>query len=174
MKKTIFISVAILLSLLSAHGQDGQSLRKFDLSYGIGGPSALSRNDIGHGLWSMAVEIRYTPVKWVSIGVMGGIHDWRKQNMASSYWDPSDDARERVIKGNAMLLVYGNWYTGEKLKVYSGIGIGTKNKEIENNVPVGLEFVPVGLAFGKRFYGFLECCFGTMAFPGRLGIGYRF
>lgn len=174
MKRIVLSSIAIVVCLCSASGQDGHSFRKLEMSFGIGGAPALSSSDVGHGLWSMAVEIRYSPVKWLSVGVMGGMHDWSDVSYLMDAKDSPDGNAKPVVKTGAMLLVYGNWFTRESLKVYSGIGVGTKNKEIGNGIPVGLEFVPAGIAFGKRFYGFCECCFGTMAAPTRLGFGYRF
>ncbi|MBR1539522.1 MAG: hypothetical protein IJ636_08470 [Bacteroidales bacterium] len=174
MKKVLLIIIAVFSSLSWVFGQESYSLRRVEMSIGIGGAPALTKNDIGHGLWSAAIELKYSPVKWVSVGIMGGLYDWRESNYLSSASKQAEDTRKPSIKANAIVSVYGNWYTGRIVKVYSGFGIGTKNKESESSIPVGLEFVPFGIAVGKTVYGFFDCCFGTMATPARLGVGFRF
>lgn len=174
MKKVLLVSITIISSLSWVFGQERNSHRRLEMSFGIGGSPALTENEIGHGIWSMSIELKYSPVKWVSFGISGGIYDWRKNNYYSSAWNEAEDTQKPIIMANAILSVYGNWYTGRILKVYSGFGMGTKNKENESSFPVGLEVVPFGIAFGKTIYGFCDCCFGTMATPARLGIGIRF
>ena len=66
--------------------------------------------------------------------------------------------------------------TRERINIYSGVGYGTMGGYVngDGRPSHGFQFTPIGVSYGKRFFGFAELGTGWMFFPVRAGIGYRF
>jgi|GEM_PF-2245479 len=83
---------------------------------------------------------------------------------------------------------------GNRVKLYAGAGIGVgfyhnfdtsfrttyvsetetyEEEYAESSVPI-IQFTPIGLTFGTKFFFFAETQVGSAMFGGRAGVGYRF
>ena len=107
-------------------------------------------------------DFRIAAGRWVAFGVTGGFH----LGSSKSFWK----------QFNIMANLYGTWYNSEKFRVYSDIGYGNAAGMVTGDgMPaMGFQFTPVGLSFGRKFFGFTEIGAGWMYFPVRLGVGWRF
>lgn len=192
MRKIFVIIILCLLSAASAFAQD-EGMPRFEFSVS-GGPGMLSHllNNGGQGKFSFVSEFKYTPIKWVSFGLMFGFHD----ELYAPYGMSGGTALETKLGTNIMLSAYTNWYTNDWLRVYSGIFYGTAcsdakydKKALESYDTAAdplpeasghlypthsYQIVPVGASFGRRLYGFAEFGNGRMFRNFRAGIGYRF
>lgn len=144
-----------------------------EINVSAGGPGYILGLKGGRkSTFSATSEIKYTPVKWLSVGLSLGLHD------LGNYVDaePAIEGEvERTYYFNTMLVFYGNWLTKKNLRMYSGIGYGTVNNRIDNgHIYHGFQITPVGISFGNKVFGFAELGMGWMFFPARAGIGVRF
>ena len=169
------IAVFLLVTVLSCAAAYAQLGIEFNLS--AGGPAYMLGSVGGYesGFSAMA-EVRYTPNKWVSIGLMGGMHDAQPQSGVYSSEEPVKPCTSSTYEYNLMLMLYGNWYTGDRFRVYSGVGYGTMAgyTDGDGRPAHGVQIVPAGISFGRRFFGFAELGMGWMYCPSRAGIGFRF
>ena len=165
--KVVSLAVALMCMSLSGMAQTGSDASRFEISLSIGGsgrPIGAAGNPNGHG--SAMADFFYTPVKWFSIGLGFGLHDLVGR--------PADSA----MYPNLMLYFRGNWYTGNRFRVYSLVGwpeIPLKTAGDWWGFSWStFQVTPVGVSFGARLFGFAEIGTGYMCTPVRVGIGYRF
>ncbi len=180
MKRLLFMLTALCIGMIIAPTDllaQEKVDRPFEINISGGGPQWMLGSVGGaKTTYSLMAEIKYTPIKWISIGIIGGMHDSSPNNDS-----PIEKGEQRIdsktsIDCNLMLMLYGNWYTGEKIRVYSGIGYGTMGGYVDsyNRPSHGFQFTPVGVSYGSRFYGFAELGMGWMYCPARAGIGFKF
>ena len=178
MMKKIIVALMALSASLSVAAQGNN----VEASLSVGGPAGMLGMTGGATSYvSGLAEVRYTPEKWLSLAVLGGIHDVHPGSSEPTYSpEESKPGSESGIVCNLMLMGYINWYTGQKFKVYSGVGYGTMAGYVRSvaagwtKPSHGLQFVPVGVSFGSRVFGFAELGMGWAYFPARVGVGYRF
>lgn len=169
---TVFTVLFILVSSVSP----AQERPRFEMGVSGGGPGLMFGAVGGAATYfSLIGEMKYTPEKWISIGLMGGIHD---HHPGSDMYYSKEQISEAstTYECNLMLTLYANWITREKIKIYSGIGYGTMGGYVyaDGRPAHGFQITPIGVSFGKRLFGFAELGTGWMFFPARAGIGYRF
>ena len=128
------------------------------LSGGGGAFLPIARTtDKPHGKlgYSIIPEVRFSPIKWLSLGATGVFQNKKDDNN----WSLG-------------LAAYGYWFNGNSIRLYSGIGYRflPKIPPLED----GIQITPLGCAFGKKIFGFAEIGAGSVYFPIRGGIGYRF
>jgi len=167
-KEKVSFRVIVIVSLLlavsfsvntpcSAQSERGIGL-EFLVSGGGGSFLIMPRaTDEDHGKlgFSAAAELRYTPVKWITFGASAG-----RYNIGT------DDADKRIGFGFDVLL---NWLNRNKFKMYSGVGY-----KFSDSIENGIQFIPIGAAYGGKVFGFAEIGSGGFFFPARCGIGVRF
>ena len=172
MKRIMILALATAFSIATASAQNG-----FEINLSGGGPAYMLGMVGGYmSDFSAMAELRYNPSKWVSIGLVGGMHDSQPEPAAYSPEEPVKPGTSSTYEYNLMLMLYGNWYTGDRLRVYSGIGYGTMAgySDGDGHPAHGVQLTPVGVSFGRRFFGFAEIGMGWMYCPSRAGIGFRF
>lgn len=178
MKKSLCLTALIAGLMALSMSAKAQTIveRPFDVSISYGGPQYMP-GWIGGAetTFSAMTEFRYTPTKWVSIGLLGGLRDSGRSASLGPLMEGEPEP-ETHYYFNLMLMVYGNWITTEKFKLYSGVGYGTKGGYVKSDghPSHGFQFTPVGASYGKRVYGFAELGMGWMFCPARAGIGFRF
>ena len=157
-KLFVFLGILLMSDYAFAQVQDNH---KFEVGISIGGPDRMiGAVGIAKTSFSLMGDVKFTPVKWMSLGLTGGMHG--RQNKKYDY--------------NLMFMVYGNWLTKEKFRLYSGVGYGVMAGYVNGagKPSHGFQFTPVGVSYGKRFFGFAELGTGWMFFPARAGVGFRF
>lgn len=168
----ILVTSFILISGLS----QAQELRRFEIGISGGGPGWMLGSVGGaESSFSLIGEVKYTPVKWISLALMGGVHDRRP---GADYYSPEEHnpKASTTYDLNLMLMLYGNWFTRERINLYSGIGYGTLGDYVDGDgrPSHGFQITPIGISYGKRLFGFAELGTGWMFCPARAGIGFRF
>lgn len=173
MKRFALLSILILLMSFVTKAQD---LPRFEIGVSGGGPGWMLGTVGGtFGSFSLIGEVKYTPTKWVSIGLAGGIHD--RQPGSDNYLPgESNPMTSTTYDCNLMLTLYGNWFTSERVNIYSGVGFGTIGGYVDGDghPSHGFQITPIGVSYGKRIFGFAELGTGWMFCPARAGIGFRF
>lgn len=157
-KVSVFLGFLLLANCAFAQTQDKHM---FDVGISIGGPDRMiGATGMAQTRFSLIADVRFTPIKWVSIGLAGGMHD--RPNGKFDY--------------NLMFMISGNWLTKEKFRLYSGVGYGVLAGYVKGDGKPshGFQITPVGVSYGKRFFGFAELGTGWMFFPARAGVGFRF
>lgn len=172
------IAIAVLLALVSTVlSAQTQHKHEFEVNLSAGGPGWMLGAVGGAGTtFSLMGEVKYTPIKWVSIGLAGGIHNRKPVDSYKPVEKITGEQESDPYDCNLMLMIYGNWLTREKVRLYSGIGYGTMGGYVDSDgrPSHGLQITPIGVAYGKRLFGFAELGTGWMFCPVRAGIGYRF
>lgn len=175
MRKLIVLLAILILTPVATIAQDKvERPVEFNISYG--GPQAMLGWVGGaHTTFSVMFEAKYTPIKWVSFGIVGGLHDHSR----SASLGPVEEGEPETgtsYESNLMLNIYGNWLTKKHLRLYSGISYGTMGGYVngDGSKSHGFQFIPIGVSYGKAFYGFAELGMGWMYCPARAGIGIRF
>ena len=165
--KVVALSLTLMSICLCGKAQTPSRAGRFEVSVSLGGtgrPIGAAGNPSGHG--SVMADVFYTPLKWFSVGVGVGLH-----NLV-------DRPTDVTMNPNLMVYLRGNWYTGERFRVYSLVGW----PEIPL-MAIGdywgfswrtFQLTPVGVSYGRRLFGFAELGTGYMYTPVRAGIGYRF
>ena len=170
MRKSILFILAILCSVVVAGAQEKRG--PFEVALGFGGPNrpigaAATEPGVDPSYGTATLDLFYTPVKWVSVGVGVGIHDFIKKPNSLPGTSP-----------NLMFYLRGNWYTGRKFRVYSLVGYPEiPLKKLGDYYGFSwrtFQISPLGISYGGRVYGFAEIGTGYMYTPGRFGIGMRF
>lgn len=175
MRKVIVLFVIFVLAPVSIFAQEKVE-KPIEVNISYGGPQAMLGWVGGaHTTFSAMLEVKYTPIKWVSIGLVGGLRDKSR----GTYLGPVEEGELETgtsYDTNLMLNIYGNWLTKKHLRLYSGIGYGTMGGYIDSDYRPshGFQFIPIGLSYGRTFYGFAELGMGWMYCPARAGIGIRF
>lgn len=181
-KVVIFIALFMFAPVaVMAHGGDGKSMEKaverpLEVNLSYGGPQGTFGMDGGAvTTFSAVAEVRYTLSRWISVGLAGGLHD--RSRSASLGPLPEDEPEPKMSYDcNLMMNVYANWVNRESFRLYSGVGFGTMGGYVkgDGHPSHGFQFTPVGLSYGRRFYGFAELGMGWMYSLSRAGIGIRF
>ena len=175
------INIALLAGLLSyatlMMAQEKVE-KPIEISLSAGGPQGMLGFVGGpETTFSLVTEIKYTPIKWVSVGLAGGVHDSSRSSSLGPLPEGEPEP-ETHYPFNMMLMLYGNWFTHNNLKLYSGIGFGTVNGyysvKSDGHPAHGYQFTPIGISYGGSIYGFAELGMGWMFSLARAGIGIRF
>ena len=175
MKKTIILLAILALTSFAVMAQEKVE-RPFEINLSYGGPQAMLGFVGGaHTTFSAMAEVKYTPNKWVSIGLVGGLHD-KSRSSSLGPVEEGEQVEGTSYDTNLMINVYGNWLTKKHLRLYSGVGYGTMGGYVngDGSPSHGFQFTPVGVSFGKVLYGFAELGMGWMYCPARAGVGVRF
>lgn len=100
---------------------------------------------------------------------------------ASTVWENSYDYlgnRKGINAGfNLSIVPTVRWkyFVRDKFSMYGSAGLGISVGYFEEwNIWPTFEFVPLGLTFGDKVYGFVEYGAGLLYIGGAAGIGYRF
>ena len=150
--------------------------KPFEINISAGGPQYMMGFDGGaRTTFSAMAEIKYTPNKWISIGLLGGLHDSSRSASLGPVQEGEPEPKTSY-PCNLMQMVYGNWLTKNYLRLYSGVGYGTMGGYVkgDGHPSHGFQFTPVGVSYGNRVFGFSELGMGWMFCPARAGIGVRF
>lgn len=177
MRKITILLATLLLTSVAIKAQDRVE-KPIEVNISYGGPQAMLGAVGGaHTTFSAMLEVRYTPIKWVSIGLVGGLRD--KSRGLDVDVGPVEEGETETgtsYDANLMLNVYVNWFTKRDLNLYSGIGYGTMGGYVDSDYRPshGFQFIPIGVSYGRSVYGFAELGMGWMYCPARAGIGIRF
>ncbi len=175
MRKIELLFLILVLTPVAISAQDKvEKPIEFNISYG--GPQAMLGWVGGaHTTFSAMLEVKYTPIKWVSIGVVGGLRD-KSRGDSLGLVEEGEPETGKSYDANLMLNVYGNWLTRKHLRLYSGVGYGTMGGYVDSDYRPshGFQFIPIGVSYGRTVYGFVELGMGWMYCPARGGIGIRF
>ena len=175
MRKVIVLFVIFVLAPVSIFAQEKVE-KPIEVNISYGGPQAMLGWVGGaHTTFSAMLEVKDTPIKWVSIGLVGGLRD-KSRGTDLGPVEEGELETGTSYDANLMLNIYGNWLTKKHLRLYSGIGYGTMGGYIDSDYcpSHGFQFIPIGLSYGRTFYGFAELGMGWMFCPARAGIGIRF
>ena len=75
MRKVIVLFVIFVLAPVSIFAQE-KVVKPIEVNISYGGPQAMLGWVGGaHTTFSAMLEVKYTPIKWVSIGLVGGLRD---------------------------------------------------------------------------------------------------
>ena len=177
MKRILAIITLLALTPVVMTAQEKVE-KPFEINLSYGGPQAMLGFVGGaHTTFSAMAEVKYTPNKWFSIGLTGGLRD--KGRGHDRDLGPIEEVEPETgtsYDTNLTLNIYGNWLTKKYFRLYSGIGYGTMGGYVngDGSPSHGFQFIPVGISFGKIFYGFAELGMGWMYCPARAGLGVRF
>lgn len=151
--------------------------KPFEVNISAGGPHhMLGTRGQPRTTFSAMAEIKYTPNKWVSIGLLGGLHDSSRSTSLGPVQEGEPEPKT-TYHCNLMLMIYGNWFSKNNLRLYSSVGYGTMGGGYvkgDGHPAHGFQFTPIGVSYGNRVFGFAELGIGWMFFPARTGIGVRF
>ena len=100
---------------------------------------------------------------------------------ASTVWEHTYDYMDE-LKGTNMGFnlsivptVRAKYLVRDKFSMYGYFGLGISVGYFEDwNIWPTFQFVPLGLTFGEKVYGFVEYGAGLLYIGGAAGIGYRF
>ncbi len=122
-------------------------------------------------LASVSAEVLYTPErhKWFSIGLTMSIPCVPAPTDGYASERFKHRMEDLAANGSYMLSFRGNWINRTGFSLYSEIagGLGVM-------IFPAYQLVPIGVTFGKRFYGFAEAGYGFQYQGGRAGIGWKF
>jgi len=170
------ILVLTMFTMLMSHVTQAQDIHQFEIGISGGGPGWMLGSVGGaESNFSLIGEFKYTPVKWISLALIGGIHD-RQPGPDNYSPEERNPKASTTYDCNLMLMLYGNWFTRERVNIYSGVGYGTMGGYVDGDgrPSHGFQITPIGISYGKRLFGFAEMGTGWMFCPVRAGIGYRF
>ena len=69
-------TILTVLIILMSHVTQAQELHQFEIGISGGGPGWMLGSVGGaESDFSLIGELKYTPVKWISLALMGGVHD---------------------------------------------------------------------------------------------------
>ena len=167
--KIVFIlsPVLLLFSLTSSSAQEQRDFSRFEVSASTG--LVMTGLPKGGKASSLPLEydltFAYFPKSWLSVGLSAG------------------NSFEAYFGGDFFIVltpaVKAHWFRRSSFTAYSGIGYAIPiHAERLKNWPQawyeGFQYIPIGVTFGRSFYGLAELGFGPRYFPLRLGVGYRF
>lgn len=132
-----------------------------------------------HTAGIFGVEVNVNLKKWFAVGL---------QLSGAPFWADALQTRATVKAGmfNILPTVRFTYLNADFFRMYSGIGLGLSmcsGFDSERSAYAGIgsleilpaiQAVPVGLQFGRQFYGFCEVSLGTLNLGLRAGLGYRF
>ena len=175
MRNFIVLFAFLVLASVTMLAQDIVE-KPVEINVSYGGPhGTIGMVGGAHTTFSAMLEVKYTPAKWISIGVVGGLHDHSRGASLPPLQEGEPDPGTSY-ECNFMLNVYGNWLTRKHLRLYSGIGYGTIGGYVkgDGHPSHGFQLIPIGVSYGRTVYGFAELGMGWMYTPARAGIGIRF
>lgn len=175
MRKLLFLIVLFCLVPLAAVAQDVVE-KPLEINLSYGGPHGMVGIDGGaKTTFSAVAEVRYTLSRWISVGLAGGLHD-SSRSPSLGPLEEGEPEPKTSYNCNLMLNVYANWLSRESFRLYSGVGYGTMGGYVDGDGSPshGFQLTPVGLSYGRKFYGFAELGMGWMFSLSRAGIGFRF
>jgi hypothetical protein len=175
MRKVIVLFAIFVLAPVSIFAQDKVE-KPIEVNISYGGPQAMLGWVGGaHTTFSAMLEVKYTPIKWVSIGFVGGLRD-KSRGADLGPVEEGELETGTSYDANLMLNIYGNWLTRRHLRLYSCVGYGTMGGYVNSDYRPshGFQFVPIGVSYGRTVYGFVELGMGWMYCPARAGVGIRF
>ena len=123
---------------------------------------------------NIGLEYSYSFKKWFSLSANVGIN-----GIYSRRYEKVTGRRTGLDFGAAISIfpqVRFSYLNREYVKLYSALGAGITVKAFQNYselLPV-INFVPIGITAGRKVYGFLELCAGTVIVGCSAGIGVRF
>ena len=126
-----------------------------------------------HNIWDdyssvgmFSSQYMFTPIKWLSIGVMLGYQHFYSESYRRG--DNSDDV-------TSMFMLRINYVNKPKWTLYSKAGIGIVKEENEHGLGAALQLPLIGTTFNiwNSFYGLSEIGFGSQGSL-MLGLGYKF
>ena len=146
MRKVIVLFVIFVLAPVSIFAQEKVE-KPIEVNISYGGPQAMLGWVGGaHTTFSAMLEVKYTPIKWVSIGLVGGLRD-KSRGADLGPVEEGELETGTSYDANLMLNIYGNWLTKKHLRLYSGIGYGTMGGYTDSDYRPshGFQFIPIGL-----------------------------
>ena len=98
------------------------------------------------------------------------------EKMSPTPWPMAEMREGEIPYLSTRILLTASARRWESFRLYSGVGFGTMGGYVkgDGHPSHGFQFTPVGLSYGKRFYGFAELGMGWMFSLSRAGIGIRF
>lgn len=100
---------------------------------------------------------------------------------ASTVWENTYDYKDQRIGTNAgfnlsiVPTVRWKYFVRDRFSMYGSAGLGVSVGYFEEwNIWPTFMFVPLGLTFGDKVYGFVEYGAGLLYIGGSAGVGYRF
>ena len=174
MKRIILLpTLLVFLMLLPAstcHAQQEESgFHSWQVQVGgaYASPAFMSPTPLA----SVSAEVLYTPErhKWFSIGLTMSIPCVPAPTDGYASERFKHRMEDLAANGSYMLSFRGNWINRTGFSLYSEIagGLGVM-------IFPAYQLVPIGVTFGKRFYGFAEAGYGFQYQGGRAGIGWKF
>ena len=119
MKNKSLKAIACLFLMLSACVLKAQDKveRPVEINISYGGPHAMLGMVGGaRTTFSAMLEVKYTPIKWVGIGIVGGLHDHSRGSDLGPLEEGEVDPGTSY-KGNLMLNIYGNWLVRKRHRI---------------------------------------------------------
>jgi hypothetical protein len=120
----------------------------------------------------ISAEYSYNRHKYLTFSVGG---------YASAVWESTYDYMDQRIGTNAgfnlsvVPTVRWKYFVRDKFSMYGYAGLGVRFGYFEEwSLWPTFQFVPLGLTFGDKIYGFAEYGAGLLYVGGAAGIGYRF
>lgn len=124
--------------------------------------------------WSLSAMLSWTHVE--------SVHSSQVYEQNGAY---TVNLSDRDLNGNALaVLCFGryDYLRKENFRLYSGLGAGWGHyagferfdDRIESSSHPEIQLIPVGLTFGRKWYGLFETGIGSQWCGGRLGFGLRF
>ena len=161
------IPILFLFSFANSSAQEQRDYSRFEVSASTG--LVMTGLPKGGKASSLPLEydltFAYFPKSWLSVGLSAG-------NSFDAYFG-----------GDFFVVitpaVKARWFRRSSFTAYSGIGyaIPIHAERLKNWSQAwyeGFQYTPIGVTFGRSFYGLAELGFGPRYFPLRLGVGYRF
>ena len=194
MKRLISIALCMLVwGMASAQNTDQTRL---SLRIGVGFPGSgpekfvSGLNQARYGLVGLYddyySDTKATPA--ISAECMYRINEWFKVGTELVFGSYSNkrfsgitgkEVEERSGKSFVLLPTARiSYFQKDAMTLYLGVGLGAGYyagfNNLANKLAFEMEFVPFGVEFGHRVFGFAEFCLGTAANWLNGGIGYRF
>ena len=101
--------------------------------------------------------------------------------MEAHQFDGITDEMKKERNGQSIIVLPSaqvSFYQKDALRFYMGIGIGggyyTGFDNMTGNFSFEIEFVPIGIEYGRKVFCFAEGCLGTATNWVHGGIGFRF
>ena len=195
MRLSVLLSAVLLYALpLSASGQETAKYipdHRLDIRAGWGampfvnvllyGISSLnhlsddksedkSKRDSGIATGDLSLDIAFRVNRRMSAGV-----DMSWQGYSSS--KGGETASHTMNVFSIMPQVTVNYLSGEKFTLYGKAEAGAALYAYDcsgTSVHFAFQLAPIGVTFGRRFYGFAELSAGLLYQGGKVGVGFRF
>lgn len=157
--------------------QDGNSIS------GSYNEARYSQKEYTSGVWSAGYTYNFTKVLAIQANAFyeaGWVKYYRREDGVFS-----SRCFDSYLSAMASFKV--NWLNRKWVRMYSYAGLGLSwnyssddpigspgKSNVENRVAFAFQITPVGIAVGRRFFGFAECGVGKYFSGISIGAGYRF